>query len=366
VIGYLFTENTSTDLLNNPFYGMTTAQQSATVMYTLGEYLRLLAFPHPLTHDYYPYHVPIMDWGRAGTLISLMLYLGLGVLALTGLRKKRVLSFCILYFFATLSIVSNVFFPIGTFMNERFAFMPSLAFCIALPYGLMRLREQYPKLKWVAIGFTGLYVVGFAAKSFHRIPTWKDPLSLNTSGIAVSKNSARANCFYGTALYNKALTIDDREERLAIIREADAYLDKALSIIPNYLSANQMKSGLIAEYYRYDRDLDKLLQGFEEILARKPNVQYIQQYAEYLNQRGRDVPRLLEFYYRVGYEILSRQSRRYDYAQIYLNYGLQLDPDNSLINWAIGKNYQAWGDPDRANAFLTKAYQLDPALRQRE
>lgn len=366
VIGYLFSENTSSDLLNNPFLGMTTGQHSATVMYTLGEYVRLLVFPHPLTHDYYPYHVPVMDWGQAGTLISLLIYLVLAVVALAGLRRKWIISFCILYFVATLSVVSNVFFPIGTFMNERFAFMPSLAFCLALPYYLMRLRERHPRWQWVAVAVLGLYVAGFAAKSVHRIPTWRNALSLNTSGIAVSKNSARANCFYGTALYNEALKVDDREERLRIVEEADAYVSKALSIIPNYLSANQMKSGLIAEYYRYDRDLDKLLKGFEEVLSRKPNVAYIQQYMEYLNNRGRDVEKLLDWYYRVGYEILSKQVRRYDYAHIYLNYGLQLDPNNALINWAIGRNYLVWGDPQRGNQFLEKAYQLDPALRQRE
>ena len=366
VIGFLFSENTSTDLLNNPFLEMNGAQKAATIMYTLGEYVRLLIFPHPLTHDYYPYHVPIMEWSDAGTLISLCIYLILGVLALLGLRKKWVLSFGILYFLATLSIVSNVFFPIGTFMNERFAFMPSLAFCFVAAYYGYTGREKYPKLKWILPGLIALYFIGFTGKSLDRIPAWKDTFSLNQAGIKVSHNSARANCFMGTALYNEAREMEDREERYKVVLEADAYVNKSLAMIPAYLSANQMKSGLIAEHYRYDRDLNKLLRGFEEVLARKANVEYIQQYSEYLNNRGRDVDALLNFYYRAGYEILSKQSRRYDFAAKYINYGLSLDPNNALLNWAMGKNYQAWGNANMATTHLNKAYQMDPTLRQRE
>lgn len=364
VIGFLFSETETRDLLNNPFLEMTAVERYATIMYTLGMYVKLLFVPHPLTHDYYPYHIPMMHWGKPLVILSALVYLALGVLAIWGFRKKRVISYCILYFFATLSIVSNVFFPVGTFMNERFLFMPSVAFCIAIAYLAFRGYRGLQKLPWLIPACTALYLLAFVAKSATRIPAWRNPLTLNTAGVAVSENSARANCFMGTALYQKAREIQDREKRLEIVKEADAYINKSLSIIPDYLSANQMKSGIIAEYYRYDRDLDKLLNGFAEILERKPNVQYIQEYSEYLNGRV-DQQKLLDFYFRVGHEIMTRKVRRYDYAVLYLNYGLQLDPDNPRINWAMGRALKAWGD-SRADTYLNKAYRLDPSLRGRE
>src|SRR5204862_527527 len=42
------------DLMNNPFVDMTLPQKYATILYTLGLYVKLLIFPHPLTCDYYP------------------------------------------------------------------------------------------------------------------------------------------------------------------------------------------------------------------------------------------------------------------------------------------------------------------------
>jgi tetratricopeptide (TPR) repeat protein len=364
VIGFFFSDSLSQDLLNNPFVEMSGDQKIATILYTLGLYVKLLIFPHPLTHDYYPYHIPVMNWIKAGTLLSLAIYLAMGVLAFIGLFKKRVYAFAIAYFVATISIVSNVFFPIGTFMNERFLFMPSLAYCIVAGYYAARyIHDTSPWVKWLASGLTILVFAVFAWRSLARIPVWKDALSLNTAAVAVSKNSARANCFMGTALYQKAQKISHVDEKLAVVRQAEIYIDKSLSIIPNYLSANQMKSGVIAEYYRYNRDLDKLLAGFAAVLERKPNVDYVSQYCEYLNKGDTDTDKLLGFYYHVGYEILTVQQRRYDYGVKYLNYGYQLDPNNAKINFGMGKAFTAWGDANRGQKHLQKAYAMDPSLR---
>jgi tetratricopeptide (TPR) repeat protein len=153
------------------------------------------------------------------------------------------------------------------------------------------------------------------------------------------------------------------DEKLATVRQAEIYIDKSLSIIPDYLSANQMKSGVVAEYYRFDRDLDKLLSEFAKIMERKPSVEYIAQYCEYLNKRDTDTRKLLDFYYHVGYEILTLRLARYDYALKYLSYGYQLDPNDAKINFGMGKAYSAWGDQNRSQMHLEKAYALDPNLR---
>lgn len=364
VIGFLFSENTSQDLLNNPFLGMAADEKAATILYTLGLYAKLLVFPHPLTHDYYPYHIPIMNWSEMGTLLSGGVYLILIALALFGLFKKRVYAFGIMYFLATLSIVSNIFFPIGTFMNERFIFMPSLAFSIVAGYYAAHfIQSNTLWKKWLAAGLTVLCIAAFTWRSLVRIPVWKNALSLNTAAVKVSENSARANCFMGTALYQEAQKTTHVDQRMSIIRQAEIYIDKSLSIVPDYLSANQMKSGVVAEYYRFDRDLDKLLVGFAEILERRAGVEYVAQYCEYLNNRDTDVDKLLDFYYHVGYEIFAIRQKKYDYALKYLSYGYQLDPNDAKINFGMGKAYIGWGDQQRSQQHLEKAYALDPSLR---
>jgi hypothetical protein len=363
VVGYLMGDIVSDDLMNNPFVDMTPGQKYATIVYTLGLYLKLLFFPHPLTHDYYPYHIPIMEWTKPEVILSLLLYLVMIAAAILGFRRKSMLSFAILYFGATLSIVSNVVFPIGTFMNERFLFMPSLAFCIAVPYYLDRGAKKFGWMRWVGPGLIALYAIGFGFKSATRIPVWKNPMSLNKAGVAVSKNSCRANCFIGTALYTAGQDIADREERYQYMLDAEKYIDRSLEIYPTYYSANQMKSGFIAEHYRYDRDLEKLLSGFETVLIHKPNVPYIPVYCEYLNGRSNiDTDRLMKWYYRVSYDIMLNYHKRADMALNYANYGLSLDPNNAMINLAIGRIYESVGNTAKAQEYFSRAIQLDPSL----
>ncbi len=338
-------------------------QKSATIVYTLGLYLKLLFFPHPLTHDYYPYHIPIMEWAKPQVILSIVAYLLLIIAALVGFRRKSVLSFAVLFFGATLSIVSNVVFPIGTFMNERFLFMPSLAFCLALPYYVDLGMQRIAVMRWLGPIVIGLYLAGFAFKSVTRIPAWKNPTTLNAAGVAVSENSCRANCFMGTALYTDGQDISNREERYQFMLEAEKYIDRSLEIYPTYYSANQMKSGFIAEHYRYDRDFEKLLSGFETVLINKPNVPYIPVYCEYLNGRSNiDRERLMQWYYRVSYDIMLNYHKQPNIALKYAQYGLALDPNNAMINLAAGSIYESAGNNAKANEYYTKALQLDPSL----
>ena len=365
-IGFLFNDETVQSLMNNPFLGMSGDEVSATIMYTLGHYVRLLVFPHPLTHDYYPYHIPIMHWSDIKVLLSLGLYLAMAVAFVIGIRRKTVLSFSVFYFFATLSIVSNIVFPIGTFMNERFAFMPSLALCLIVAWYGLRLHAKERVPKWLIPAFFALYLGAMAFKTVTRVPAWKDTLSLNSAAIKVSKNSARANTFMGTALFEDAREISARQTRYEKMLEAEVYIDRALAIVPDYRDANQMKSGVLVEHYRYDGDLDALLTGFAEILSRKPNVQYIPRYCEYLNGRDVDANKLRNFYYHVGYEILTVSQRQYEHAKQYLALGLQFDPNDARLNLATGLMYQAAGDNKKAQSFISKAYALDPSLQNRE
>jgi hypothetical protein len=67
VLGFSLGEP-SGELMNNPFLKLVGNQyvplsadeKFATILFTLGKYLQLMVFPHPLTHDYYPRHIEIM------------------------------------------------------------------------------------------------------------------------------------------------------------------------------------------------------------------------------------------------------------------------------------------------------------------
>jgi len=303
-IGYfLDTGKEVTVLMNNPYLGVWTADKYATIFYTMGIYLKLLVFPHPLTHDYYPFHIPIMTWSSISVILSLIAHIVMLGFAIITIKKKSIVSWSILFYFITFSIVSNLVIPIGTTMNERFMYMPSLGFTVLLSYFILRgipnlFRNSKKLSKTIVLGMLLLFSVGFAYKTIDRVPAWKNEMSLNSAAIKVSTNSARANQFMGYSIYLKLQKVDDPEEKLKLLNEATAYIDKSLRIHPIYKDANNTKAGLLAAYYQLDGDLQKLLDGFYVIQTKK-EAPFVDTYLNYLDGRA-DQKILSDFYKRIG------------------------------------------------------------------
>ncbi len=324
------------DLMNNPFVGMNTSERFATIFYTLWEYLRLSIFPHPLTHDYYPYHIPKSTFSDPIPILSLITYVGMGIVGVLGFIKKSVPSYCIWFYLFTLFITSNILFPIGTFMNERFIYMSSLGFCIFLAWLLgyylpQKTKSIIPKI------LLGIICLGFGIKTLLRVPDWKDRNSLNRSAIKVSPNSARANLFMGTAIFEtQYLKSEDREEKQLLLKQVAMHIDKAIEIHPQYGSALTMDAGVETEEYRFHKDLDKLLREFERILMRKTNVPHIINYCNYLNKQVTDNTRskLISFYYKIG-SFFADTRKDKKTAATYFNLGLKIAPNNTQLNQAL-------------------------------
>lgn len=348
-------------LMNDPFIGTTLAEKYATITYTLGQYLKLLVFPHPLTHDYYPYQVPILHWGDWRVLLSLVANLALLAWSIVQFRKKSIPSWSILFYFFTLSIVSNVVIPVGAPMNERFVYVSSLGFCALWAYLLLiRLpdwQSKYPWMKQVGIGVLLLTALAYAGKTYERIPAWKDAMSLNRAAIKVSTNSARANSYMAYSLYQRGLQ-EQGPQQLATYQEALPLVNRALEIYPAYTDALTCKGGLIAGLYQQNNNLDQLLQGFYEILS-AGHVNFIDQYMVYLNGRI-DGQRLAQFYHRAGYELMAMQQRQYPLALQYLNYGLEVSPNNVTILEDLAEVYALAGNASQSRQMAQRALQVNP------
>lgn len=363
VIGFLLDSGTPiTDVMNNPFAEMNFSNKMATIFYTLGIYFKLSFFPHPLTHDYYPYHIPIMSWSDMGSLGSLVLYIGLGAYTIVGFFKKWVSAYAIFVYIAALSIVSNIFVGVGTFMNERFLFMASMGTCILVAHVALTVLPKYFNNigKYIGYGLLAAMIIFHVAKDFSRIPAWKDALALNSAAVKVSKNSARSNSFMATALFNKYKEImnengpEYRTEKTRLLDEALPFALQAKKILPNYKNANLMLAGIAAEKYKMDRNQTALLKEFKSIILTRPDVEYVTQYLDYINSRSSNLAELASFYNDVGYINLFMKSNNTKWAIHYLNLGLQADPDNGTLHQSIGKVYQSTGNNQKAQYHLSK------------
>jgi protein O-mannosyl-transferase len=305
VIGYVLSPNNQviTDVMNNPFYGMTFLEKTATIFYTLWLYLKLHILPHPLTHDYYPYQIPILHWSNPESIFSLLLHLGLGGIALWGWRSKNIYAYCAAFYLATMSIVSNLFVSVGTFMNERFAYQASWAFCLALAYFLNQhfIQKEQKWKQTVGYIIAGIFILGFSWKTAMRVPDWKDNQVLNQSALKYSPNSARSNLFYAVDLWEKRFlphhtTMSDAPKKV-LLDSMMPYFNRSLAILPNYNSALKMLAGIASEYHKLDNNYEVLLERFYQV-NRNGYEPFVITYLKYLNPRvdAANAPKLAAFY----------------------------------------------------------------------
>ncbi|MFT6337970.1 MAG: tetratricopeptide (TPR) repeat protein [Saprospiraceae bacterium] len=334
------------ELMNNPYLKIdgnsyvpfSFGEKAATIIYTLGKYIQLLIFPHPLTHDYYPRHVEIMSFGNWQVILSALAYLGMVVVAFRGLKSRNIISFCILYFLITLSIVSNVVFPIGTNMSERFMFMPSLGFVVLIAY----LLSKYLNSQKVLIGILGCVMFLYSIKTFTRNFVWKDDFTLFTTDVKTSSNSAKVLNAAGGALVTDSSKPENASKKDAMLNEAIPYLEKALTIHPNYKNA----ALLLGNANFYKGDFEGAIKAYERTLQISPEYQ--------------DAIKNLAIAYRDAGRLAGEGERDLDKAKRYLKRSVQLMDNDADAFRLLGIVHGMSGEHEEAIKYFTKVTKMQP------
>jgi len=382
VLGFDF-GGTPAELMNNPYIKIEGGQyvpfdmgeKLATIFFTLGKYLQLLFFPHPLTHDYYPRHIEMMGFSDPSVLISIFMYLILIAFAVLGWKKKEILSYSILFYLSSLSIVSNIVFPIGTNMSERFLFMPSLGFALAVSYGAYLIYEKFGR-RTIVLAMMCLPIFALATKTILRNPAWQDDYTLFTTDIAVSKNSAKLNNAVGGALSNKYHNEKDENLKLTKLNEAITRLNKAIEIHPNYKNPYLIR----ANCYHYLRDFKAAEQsyimainldpGFKDAIANQA-INYREMGKQYGAELG-DLPSAIK-YLKTSFDmnpndyetvrllgIAHGNANNYQEAISYFTRAIQLLPNSADAHVNLAKAYGTAGDEQKSQEYANKARNLDP------
>jgi len=283
------TSKTITEILNNPFANATKSETFATIFYTLFLYVKLLFFPHPLTWDYYPHHIEIVNWSNPIAILSLLFYLGIIIYAIKrkpplnppvggksspygGVRGGglSVISWSIWLYLLPLSIVSNLFFPIGVFMGERFIFISSIGFCIFIGWLIYTCLPKITKNKknsTYLISLVLIIILGlYSAKTIDRNKAWKDEYTLYTTDIKTSKNSAKGNFHVADALMGKAFFSNNKNDTLQKERLCDElfqHLERAIELHPTYIEAIIALGNI---FFECDKDVSASLQCYSTVL----------------------------------------------------------------------------------------------------
>jgi protein O-mannosyl-transferase len=356
-LGYFFNHGQPvTNLINDSFLGMTTPEKYATIFYTLGLYIKLLFIPYPLTHDYLPYHIPIMHWSNVRVITSLLIYVVLTVWSIYKIRSKNLYAYAVLFFLISLSIVSNIVVSIGTFMNERFLYTPSVAFSLVTSYFLLSvlpLLIKRPIAYRTVLGSGGIILAAlYAWITINRVSDWRDSLSLDTAAIKVSKNSARANCFFAVSLYQQRYTgLKDSVEKKKLLDSLEYYINRAVAIYPQYVDGLHMKTVVDAARYETDHNIDTLLADYLDITKKIPDYpparDNIVSYAKYIFSI--DAKKAADFCYEAGYKFYFKERKDTKDALIFLQLCLDANYNDPRILSAAAEVYEANGEKEKAS-----------------
>lgn len=358
IIGYLWSDSAEiTDVMNNPFYGMSLGEKYASISFTLWKYIQLSIFPYSLSHDYYPYAIPILQWGDPRAYLSLLLYVILSIAGVWIFIKRHKNGYGLLFYLFTLTIVSNLVVNVGTFMNERFLFISSMGICLLMAVGLYKLSERNTLLKWASIIIYLLSITGYSWKTLDRVPAWENALSLNTSAVKTNPGSARANSFMSTALYNEWRVKPPSEEKKQAMLDAYLYAEGAIKVLPKYRNAQLMKAGVAAELYKFDNDLSILLFRFSEVASYRPDVDFILTYMDYLHNRVK-TETLVDWYYEIGYKNVFLNQKNPGWAIKYLEQGREIAPRDKKIIQGLAEIYQSVGNQQSAEKYFNLLSEL--------
>ena len=341
VIGNQFTGEQN-ELMNNPYLKWNGTQyipfemgeKLATIIYTLGKYIALLIFPHPLTHDYYPRHVEIMTFGNWQVLLSIVAYVGILALILRGWKNRDLVSFALAFFIITLSIVSNLVFPVGTNMAERFMFMPSLGFCLIVTSLLMKFLNQK------GIIAAAVIVALMGVKTFTRNFDWKDNYTIFTTDVKVSQNSAKLQCSAGGTIIEHAANEPNPELKKAQMNEAIGHLRRSLEIHPQYKNPYL----LLGNAYIYLTNYDQAITEYQNALK--------------LDPKFKDVFTNISIAYRENGRIYGQEKNDVPKATEYLSKAVEFNPQDGQAWSFLGTIYGISGNTAKAIEAFEKALSI--------
>ena len=208
--------------------------------YTMGYYIKLLVFPYPLC-CYYGYNaISMSDWASPVFVISLVLYVVIGIYALKKLPQKNVLAYGILIYLAGVFPFSNITQPVAGIVGERFIYFASFGFCIAAAYLLLALFKVDIKgnskfsIQNITLSFKVVFIFMLlvcAATIIARNKQWKDELTLFNNDVKHFPNSCNLHYIIGNNLYPKIFSTPNGAKRDSIIRETKSHFNQAAELM---------------------------------------------------------------------------------------------------------------------------------------
>lgn len=271
--------NRSMQFIENPLLmGATFAERLGTSMMVMLFYLQKLVFPHPLGFYYGFNMIPVTGLASPLVWLSLLFHLGLLGFALWKIREKHLLSFAILFYLVNISPFSNLIAKPTGIVAERFLYIASLGFVLALVYGIFRIfglkaaKAQIPgKVKNYVVLIAMVMAIPAIAKTIDRNRDWEDELTLYAADMPYLEQSAKANFIYATNLRSSVVErLKSGVPRKQIIPDAQIcirHFKQATRVYPAYADA---WNNLGESFLLLLNESDSAIQYFEKAVEHNP------------------------------------------------------------------------------------------------
>lgn len=404
-------DRVSDDLTDNPFLKVNFPdlptplpflEKFATICWILLKYILILVFPHPLTSDYAFNEIPAITLANPKAIVSILIHGGLLFYAIKFLIREMnyrknstaasqnpfalIFAFAILFHVITISIVSNLFFLIGTNMGERFVYITSLGFCLALAASLVKIFKWDSSIINHPSSFLRAYplfliLIPYSFKTLTRNSDWKNNETLFTADVKTSTNSANAHYYYANTIFTSHMNDEPSPKRDSIFALAEKEFKRAIEINPyfhycyynigliweklgvpdsaiawhikviqlkpeNTMAQHMAKGALGLVYGKLKGDIDKAIPLLKEAIAWKPDDPgYHENLGICYAMKGNYDASIREFETALG---LKKELKKED-ARVFMNLAL---------SWMNKK------DKKKYDEYLQKAFQLDPSLKK--
>ena len=260
-------------------------------------------------------------------IASAIIIIAVVCVAVKQIRTRPIILFTIGWFFIALLPVSNLFFPHGTIMAERYLYISSFAACFLISNLIYKFYHYKSSryLKLIAISLFVSLLLFYSCQTHERNRDWENSLSLWSKTVQQTPFSVSANHNLGEAYYH-----------LAKPEEAIQYLQKAISIKPSYSKA----SPLLAASYIDLNELQKARETLEKTLKKDPNSD------------------LAIFFLGYVYELTG------EYDNAVSTYKKAIDQEDSIAYYhlSLAYVYHLQGKRNLASASVQEAVSLDPLL----
>jgi Flp pilus assembly protein TadD len=296
-----------------------------TMSYGYFKYFVLLIWPAKLYTDYDFSVIPKITNLSLPVFAYLLIIFGIIAIAFWQLKHNPIISFAILFFFVTTSIISNIFLPTGILIAERTIYLSTLSISLLLAAICYRLYQQ--GWQTLAVTFSIVILLATSARTFYRNNDFQNDFALFSSIAKLSPNNSKANVSLG--LYY---------EKIDELEKAEIYYKRVLELFPEQSRTYGL---LINLYLRQNR--------YSEAIA-------------VANVAGVLFPK--DVYVLVAIGRLYNQKQDYKKAAEYFTSATKYAIPNAKLEHELGLNLYYAGDLEQATFRMKKSIEMDPAFAE--